>query len=369
MRTNLTQMSLEQLLERKQILQHKLASLNGRQMAFKILANSLYGAMSQIGFRYYDIRIAEAITMTGQASDRHIEMIVNQYMNEVLKPEQPVDYVIGGDTDSIYLDVNLLVKRAFEGKNPSTKEIVTFLDKVCDTKFQEQINKSIDIIYNTGNCYERIMNMKREAIASKAIWTAKKRYAMMVHNSEGVDYTPFKMKIMGMDLIKSSTPLYIREKLKNALLTIFEKDQEALYEFVASVKKEFLSMPVEQIAFPRGCNDLTKYADNVSIFKKGTPIHVRGSLVYNYINKDNKDITLIRDGDKVRFIYLKVPNPAREDVISFPAFSTLPVNMGLHSYVDREKQWDKVFIAPLKGICDAIRWRPERTASLELFFG
>ena len=346
-------------------LSSKIASLNGRQMAFKILANALFGALSNAGFRYFDLRIAEAITLTGQASDRHVEKTLNEYMNNMLKTD--IDYVIAGDTDSIYLNVDPLVKKVYGDSLPGHK-VVEFLDKVGKTKIQEQLNFSIDHIYKIGNCYEKVMDMKREAIASRAIWTAKKRYAMMVHNSEGVDYTPYKMKIMGMDLIKSSTPMAIRKKLKESLVVIFEKDQQALHDFVAEVHDAFMKMPVEDVSFPRGMNDMDKWIDSKILYKSRTPIHVRGAILYNHFNKKNKDLVPIKNGDKVKFVYLKVPNISREDIISFPSYGNLPESMGLHKFIDWDKQWDKVFIAPLKGITDAIGWTPEKKPSLEEFF-
>jgi len=345
----------------------RIAALNGKQMAFKILANALYGALSNAGFRYYDLRIAEAITITGQASDRHVEKTLNEYMNSALKTSK-IDYVIAGDTDSVYLNVDALVRMVI--KDPTdTDKVVSFLDKVGNTKFQEQLDRSIDYIFGVGNCYERIMDMKREAIASRAIWTAKKRYAMMVHNSEGVDYKPYKMKVMGMDIIKSSTPQLIRKKLKEALTVIFEKDQAALHEYVGKLYTDFLQMPVEDISFPRGVTDIIKWTDAKIIYKPSTPIHVRGSLLYNHFNKGNKEISQIRNGDKIKFVYLKVPNPLRENVVSFPSYGVLPEIMGLHKYIDYDKMWESVFIAPLKGICTAIGWTPEKRASLEEFFG
>lgn len=267
------------------------------------------------------------------------------------------------NTDSVYLNVDPLVKAACNSDN-----IVTWLDKVGKTKFQEQINHSIDWVARVGNCYAKTMDMKREAIASKSIWTAKKRYAMMVHNSEGVDFHPYKLKIMGLDLIKSSTPLEIRKKLKEALVVIFEKDQEALYDYVEKFKHKFMSMPIEDISFPRSVTDLDKYKDNVSIYGPKTPIAVRGALMYNHMNKNNKDIIKIKNGDKVKFVYLLMPNPSRENVISYPSYDKFPGWLDLDAYVDKDTQWEKVFIAPLKGICDVIGWHPEKVASLEDFF-
>lgn len=346
-------------------LKNIIASLNGKQMAFKILANALYGALSNVAFRYYDLRIAEAITLTGQASDQHIEKSFNIFMNQLLDTTG-VDYVIAGDTDSIYLNVDTFVKRAYAGRlNATTDNIVAFLDMVAEGRFQDVINDSVKAVYKIGNCYEPVMAMKREAIASSGIWTAKKRYALVVHNSEGVTYSPYDIKIMGLDLIKASTPKAIRDSLKEALTIIFTGTQEDLFEFVEQLKNKFNGLPPEAIAFPRSVNDINKWVDKEAV-KKGCPIHVRGSILYN--KHRPKDMPPIKDGDKIKFIYLKYPNSIRSDIIAFPSNGDLPQSMGLHKYIDYSTQWEKVFINPLKGLTDAIKWRPEKTSSLEDFF-
>ncbi len=363
---NIKSLATEELIAARDKLKNEISSLSGKQMAYKILANSLYGAISNAGFRYFDLRIAEAITLTGQASDQHVELVLNYYMNRILKTDK-IDYVTYGDTDSIYLNVDSLVKSATKS-SATVADVVQFLDKVGSTKIQEQINVSIDRIYEIGSCFNKVMDMKREAIASRAIWTGKKRYAMIVHNSEGVDYHPYKLKVMGMDIVKSSTPKFIRAKLKDALTVIFEKDQQSLYDYVSSVKDEFWKAAPEDISFPRSITDLQKYTDSRTIFTKGTPIHVRGSLLYNTINSKNQDRTTIKDGDKIKFIYLKMPNPIHENVIAFPSSESLPKDMGLHSYIDYELQWEKCFLSPLNGICNAIGWKSEKIATLEDFF-
>jgi DNA polymerase elongation subunit (family B) len=348
---------------------NKIAALNAEQMALKILANSLYGAISQIGFRYYDLRIAEAITLTGQVSDKHIERSLNVFMNKIIGTEK-VDYVIAADTDSCILHVQSLVDKF--AANKTLEQTITFLDKVGSDKFKGVLDKSINTVYSVGNCYEPVMDMKREAIASKAIWTAKKRYAMMVHNSEGVSYSPYKLKIMGMDLIKSSTPKIIRDKLKAALVIIFEKDQQSLIDYVNSIKTEFMKMTPEEVAFPRSVTDIDKWFDDKTLYKSRCPIHVRGSLIYNKLIAKNEDIDSIKNGDKIKFIYLKTPNTLREDVIAFPSYGKsndyLWSTLGINKYIDHEKQWEKTFLAPLKGITEAIKWEYEKKSNLDKFF-
>jgi DNA polymerase elongation subunit (family B) len=343
----------------------KIAALDNLQMALKILANAGYGAITNAGFRYFDIRIGEAITLTGQASDRHVEQRLNFYMNRLLKTEG-TDYVTYGDTDSLYLNVDPLVRKIC--KNPNDVEsVVKTLDKV-GTELQKQvIQKSIEEMYDLCNCFEKIMDMKREAIASKALWTAKKRYAMMVHDSEGVVYKPYKLKIMGMDIIKSSTPQAVRKELKASLPIIFEQGELALRKFVVEVKERFMQLPVEEIAFPRSVSDIDKWYQN-NTYKSGTPIHVRGSILFNKHTSSLGKYAEIRNGDKIKFVYLKVPNPIKENVISFYSSGTLPKELKLDKYIDRELQFQKTFLSPLEGITTAIKWDLVERATLEDFF-
>jgi DNA polymerase elongation subunit (family B) len=342
----------------------KISALDNRQMALKILANAGYGAITNAGFRYFDLRIGEAITLTGQASDRHVEKKINEYMNKMFKTD--TDYVTYGDTDSLYVNMDAIVKKVC--KDPSDIEkVCKTLDLIGSEIQKNVIQKSIDEVYELCNCYEKIMDMKREAIASKALWTAKKRYAMMVHDSEGVIYKPYKMKIMGMDIVKSSTPQTVRKELKNSLPIIFEQGELALRKYVAEVKERFMQLPIEDIAFPRSASDIDKWFEK-DTYKSGTPIHVRGAIMYNKFTKDLDKYDKIRNGDKIKFVYLKVPNPIRENIISFPSSGTLPSELKLDKYIDRELQFEKTFLSPLEGITTAIKWDLVERTTLEGFF-
>jgi DNA polymerase elongation subunit (family B) len=342
----------------------KISALNALQLALKVGANAGYGACTNSGFRYFDLRIGEAITLTGQASDQHAELCINGYFNKVLKTKD-IDYGIAGDTDSLYLNVQPLVDLIAPGK--STDHVVKLLDKIGNEIQKGPIQSSINFIYDKGNCFEKLMDMKREAIASKAIFTAKKRYAMMVHNSEGVDYKPYKMKVVGLDIIKSSTPRAIRRELKDALPVIFEQGEVALREYVVKVKDRFMSLPIEDVSFPRSASDIDKWFDGKS-YKKGTPIHVRGCILYNQYTKSMDKYDSLRNGDKVKFCRLVLPNSIRENVISFPSSGVLPPELGLHKYVDYELMFQKTFLDPLIGITEAIGWQLVERSSLESFF-
>ena len=350
-------------------LKKDISKYNNIQMARKIQLNSAYGAIGNQYFRYYNLANAEAITLSGQVSIRWIENKMNQYLNTILKTEGE-DYVIASDTDSIYLNLGDLVDGVYKGREKTDESVVRFLDKVCQTKFEPFIESSYQELAEYVGAYEQKMIMKRENIANKGIWTAKKRYILNVFNSEGVQYAEPKLKVMGIECVKSSTPGACRDKIKECLKVIMNDGEEAAQDFIKNFRDEFDTLPVEDISFPRGCNGINKWANPSSIYSKGTPIHVRGALLFNHYNKKNKlqhKYPLIQDGEKIKFVYLKTPNKFGENVISY--LQTLPKEFGLDKQVDYDLQFEKSFLEPIKVIMDKIGWKPEKVANLEFLFG
>ena len=371
----------KRMLESKQALEHAttpaetlalqkdISKFNNIQMARKIQLNSAYGAIGNQYFRYYNLANAEAITLSGQVSIRWIEGKVNQYLNKLLKTEDH-DYVIASDTDSIYICLDLLVRSVFDGKDVSKERIVNFLDTACKERIEPYIDKSYKELADYVGAYEQKMFMKRENIANKGIWTAKKRYILNVWDSEGVRYEKPKLKIMGLEAVKSSTPAACRTAIRECMKVIMNESEEQAQKFIADFREEFTSLPIEDISFPRGCNNLNKWSHPVTIYGKGTPIHVRGALLYNFHNKKNKlthKYPLIQDGEKIKFVYLKTPNKISENVISY--LNTFPKEFGLDKQVDYDLQFSKSFLEPIKVIMDTIGWQPEKVASLEFLFG
>ena len=350
-------------------LQKDVSRFNNIQMARKIQLNSAYGAIGNQYFRYYNLANAEAITLSGQVSIRWIENKINEYLNKLLKTEDH-DYVIASDTDSIYLCLDLLVNRVFDAQDVSKSRIVSFLDAACKDRIEPFIDRSYKELAEYVSAYEQKMFMKRENIAEKGIWTAKKRYILNVWDSEGVRYEKPKLKMMGIEAVKSSTPAACRTSIKDCLTVIMNQDEEATQKFIADFREEFSSLPIEDISFPRGCNNLNKWSNPTTIYSKGTPIHVRGALLYNFYNKKNKlthKYPLIQDGEKIKFVYLRTPNKINENVISY--LNTFPKEFGLDKQVDYELQFQKSFLEPIKVILEKIGWQPEKTASLEFLFG
>ena len=330
------------------------------------MLNSAYGALGNQYFRYYQLALAECITLSGQVTIRWIEDKMNQYLNGLLKTSNK-DYVLASDTDSIYLCLDDLVKHVFKDETDK-KKIIDFLDKVCNEKLEPYIDKCYQELASYTNAYAQKMKMKRESIADKGIWTAKKRYILNVYDSEGVRYSEPKLKIMGIEAIKSSTPMSCRESIKKALKIIMTQDNDHLIEYIKQFKSEFFSMSFEDIAFPRGCNGLNKYRDRGGIYKKGTPIHAKGALIYNhFVDKHNlsKKYQMISNGDKIKYCYLRYPNRFNIEVISCPG--TLPPEFDLSSLIDYDMQFLKAYLEPLNGILEKIDWVAEKkhTATIE----
>ena len=349
-------------------LEKEIARCNNIQMAKKISLNSAYGAIGNQYFRYYKLANAEAITLSGQVSIRWIEMKMNQYLNKLLQTEE-VDYVIAGDTDSIYLNLGPLVDKFFAAKSSDKTAIVDILDKICQDKLEPFIEQSYQNLADYVSPYEQKMSMKRENIADRGIWTAKKRYILNVWDSEGVRYEEPKLKIMGIEAVKSSTPGPCRTKIKEALKLTMSGTEDEMIDFISDFRKEFRQLPPEDIAFPRSVSNVTKYKSVNSIYDKGTPIHARGALLFNHhikrLGLENK-YSPIQNGEKIKFCYLKIPNPIHENVISF--INAFPVESELQKFIDHDLQFEKSFLDPLKIILDVINWQVEKQSSLESFF-
>jgi DNA polymerase elongation subunit (family B) len=346
----------------------EIARCNNIQMARKIQLNSAYGAIGNQYFRYFKLANAEAITLSGQVSIRWIEDKINKYLNKILKTND-VDYVIASDTDSIYLNMGPLVETVYKGREKTTESVVSFLDKVAQVELEKYIESCYQELADYVNAYDQKMQMKRENIADRGIWTAKKRYILNVWDSEGVRYEEPKLKMMGIEAVKSSTPAPCRQMIKDGLKLMMSGTEEQVIEFIDNCRTEFKKLPPEQIAFPRTASDVRKYRSHSDIYAKGTPIHIRGALLFNHYIKE-KNLTnkysLIGNGEKVKFIYLKKPNIIRENIISF--IQDFPMELGLDKYIDYELQFEKSFLEPLKSILDAIGWNVEKTVNLELFF-
>lgn len=332
------------------------------------MMNSLYGAVANKYFLYYIPEMAEAITTSGQLSIRYAEKTVNEYMNKILKTECN-NIVIYEDTDSAYLDMSPIVKKSFGTVDIDQKKGERFLDKICNEKLEPVIENGYEELARVMGAYRNAMSMKREKITRKMIFTGKKRYLSSTLNKEGVSYDKPKIDVTGLESVRSSTPEICRNKLKEGFSIVLNENEETVQEFIANFKQDFYNLRPDQVAKASGTNEINKFVDRKTLYKKGCPIHVRGVILYNKLIDDKglqNRYQKIVAGDKIKFIYLKVPNPIQENVISFTDY--LPREFGLNGYIDYDTQFNKVFLEPLKMILDAIGWSVEKTSTLEDFF-
>ena len=348
-----------------------ISKFNNIQMAKKISLNSAYGAIGNVWFRYYNILVAEAITTSGQLAIRFIEHSLNEYLNKILNTRGE-DYIIASDTDSVYITFDKLVSKVFVSDTDNNK-IVEFLDTVAKEKIEPFIDKSYQELADYVNAYEQKMQMKREVIADKGIWVAKKRYILNAHDVEGVRYKEPKLKIMGVEAVKSSTPAACREKIKEALTIIMNEDDKVLNTFIQDFRTEFMNLKPELIAYPRSVNGLTKWTESHNLFKKGAPIHCKGAILYNHLLKEKKlqgKYPYIQEGDKIKFLHMKIPNTYQSTSISF--MTKLPKELNLHNIIDYDMQFEKSFVEPLKFITNIIQWNIDGSygtqGTLEGFF-
>ena len=344
---------------------------NNIQMAKKISLNSAYGAIGNSWFRYFNIMVAAAITTSGQLSIRWIEKSLNIYLNKLLGTKDE-DFVIASDTDSVYITFDKLVNRVFKD-GTETSKIIDFLDTIAKEKLEPFIDKSYQALAKTVNAYDQKMTMGREVVADKGVWIAKKRYILNVHDMEGVRYSEPRLKIMGIEAVKSSTPAPCREKLKEALKIIMSGDEKELNTFIQDFREEFIELPPEDNAYPRSCNGVKKYRGTDRLFKNRAPIHVKGAILYNYLIEKNKltnKYPNILEGDKIKFLHMKEPNIYQSSSFSFITF--MPKELDLHRFIDYDKQFEKSFVEPLKFITDKMNWLIDSSygvqGSLEDFF-
>jgi DNA polymerase elongation subunit (family B) len=363
-----TKLSNQELIKLRNSAEKEISRCNNIQMARKIQLNSAYGAIGNQYFRYYKLANAEAITLSGQVAIRWIENKMNTYLNKLLKTDE-VDYVIASDTDSIYLNMGSLVETVYKGREKTTESIVSFLDKVAKVELEKYIESCYQELAEYVNAYDQKMQMKRENIAERGIWTAKKRYILNVWDSEGVRYEEPKLKMMGIEAVKSSTPAPCRQMIKDGLKLMMNGNEEDVINFIDKCREDFKKLSPEQISFPRTASDVRKYHSYSTIYAHKTPIHIRGALLFNHYIKEKKLInkySLIGNGEKIKFIYLKKPNIIQENVISF--IQDFPKELGLDKYIDYDLQFEKSFVEPLKSILDAIGWKTEHSVNLESFF-
>lgn len=369
-KTTMLNLKKENELKSSPLLVRQIAAYDNKQMAFKILLNSLYGGLGNKGFRFYNASIAESITMLGQYALKTIEKDLDATLTKIFKLDKNHSFLVYVDTDSVYINMEPVVDKFLANK--ATPEIVKAIERVAVDIIQKEINKMMDTVCKKLNAFDNKLFFKLEAVGEKSVFVSKKRYIVRVNSSEGVTYAKPKYKVMGLDMVRSSTPAFIREKLKGALELIFDTDEATVQKYISSCKAEFDALHVNQVAFPRTANNLEKYSNSSTIFSQGCPAHVRGALLYNHELKRLRldgQYPLIAEGSKLKFMYLKIPNTIKSNIFAIPGDIDLPTEFNLHQYVDYDTQFDKTLVSAMQTILTAIGWSAIEQSSLDSFFG
>lgn len=329
-----------------------------------------YGAAGNEGFRFYDPRMAEGITITGQYFIRAVADAIDDYLSKITKSHLKSTFYI--DTDSCYVTMESIVEKFIIpklGENPDIQKIIDAMDKIANEKITPVINTACDGLSDYTNSLKQLMNFKRESLADKGVWCAKKKYALNVYDNEGIRYAEPKIKIMGLEIVRSSTPAPVRKMLKDAVKIVLTGTEKELQSKIDGWRSEFDAMSPDAIAFPRGVQRLDHYVDNNNIYQKGCPIHVRAALLFNHHIKAcnlGDSYPLINDGDKIKFVYMKMPNSIHENIFGF--IDRFPHEVGITKYVDYNLMWEKAFLAPLDSIINTIKWNHKEMPSLAGLF-
>jgi DNA polymerase elongation subunit (family B) len=361
---NLAELTDTELLKLYKETKDNISRNDAMQYALKIAINSAYGMLSNPYCRWYSVDMAEAITLSGQLAVKWVCKDINGFLNKVLGTTN-VSYQVAGDTDSGYFTLKGIVdKLGISDK----KEIVKAIETLYNKHLAKVIKDSFENLHVYMNSYQNKIRMARENIADRGIWTGKKHYVLNVLNKEGINYPEPKLKFVGLETNRSSTPMVCKDYMKKTIKLIMTMTENDVHNYISECKKDFLKRSFSEIATPGTANHLRKYTSASNIYTKGSPMHVRGSLVYNqYLRKLGLDkLPHIKSGDKIRFCYLQLPNPVFENVISVP--DDLPDDLHLNQYIDYNAQFEKTFLSPIEKILQAIGWESNKTPTLEDVF-
>lgn len=366
------QLSNEELLKQYEFHNNKALECNIIQMALKILLNSGYGAFANQYFQFFDLRLAESITRSGQCAVRWMEKWLNKFLNAYFHTDNE-DYVITIDTDSLYLNLEYLINKVKE-KQPllTDEECIDILDKFAHTVIEKQIEKGYDAFYDYTNSFENWMVMKRECLCSSGVFVAKKRYVLNVFDNEGVRYEKPKLKIKGLDVVRSSTPKAIKDDIKEIYKIILDKTENDVQNYILDVKEKYKKLSIDDISVISSVNNMEKYDPdyNKGQIPSGCPMHVRAAIAYNKMIKElnlTSKYQLIKSGDKIKYILLRTPNPSFSPVIAY--LNYFPEEFELNNYIDYEKMFEKSFIGPVENITIPINWEWKKRNKISDLFG
>lgn len=325
-----------------------------RQHVQKILLNSIYGVLGLPIFRFYDIDNAEAVTLTGQDVIKTTSKMLNIEFNKKTGIEK--DHCIYIDTDSVYFSSQDLIK----DKDP--KQFTITLAR----ELEEKTNNFYDVMANRMFfCNNHRFHIKGESISETALWIAKKRYAMLkIYDLEKNIDIDRKLKVTGLDVVRSSFPAAFQKIMSNILISILKQEnKDVIDNMILSFRGEMDSLPFKDVAKNTSVQKIKEYDNKkekgFKNFEKGCPAHVKASISYNRwlrINKLDNIYEPIRNGDKIKWAYLK-NNPLGVPTMALKGFND---PQDLIDFVSKYVNYDALFESELKkkvqAFYDALSW-------------
>lgn len=367
-------MTDQELLDHFHHVQLQLGELYNKQKALKILLNSYYGATGFPGFRWYDLRMSTSVTLGGQVGIKIAANAVDDFLHTIC-PNEP-SACIGGDTDSFYVNFGPYAEKL---GLTTVDQISDYIKDVLEPVIEEACKKYFDYM----NHFEFCLNFKREVIAETGFFLdKKKRYAMLVKDSEGVRFNEPELKVVGLELLRSSTPAAVKPWLEEAILVILANNRMKLVRWLKDKRAIYETLPVEDISQNSSVSNITKYlvpaydAANrfigyqvkkpkaVSIgedgfekeHKLGIPINSMAAINFNdYIKRNgwDKKYEAIREGSKIKLLRLK-PNPYNYEVIGYEGYWNK--DFDLTPYIDRDIMFEKTFKQFIRNITNTFGW-------------
>ena len=357
---------------------------DGRQLTLKIINNSLYGALGNAGFRFYDLDNAESITLTGQSILKsHVEPTINRWFKENLNIES--DNVIYIDTDSSFVSalpiIQLMEKQLGRPLTYEEKSSTTFKTAISVENF---INNSFtDYTLKHHNVTEHVLNIKQEYVGEAGFWIAKKRYAQKIVMEKGVSIEAmtggkkkWKLDVKGMDVVRSNFPKAFREFMSNILISILDGDAKTvLDDKIIQFREDLGTKPILDIMFPTGIKEISKYGfDPANPFMrfKGTTAHAKAALNYNALlmHYGIESKPPISDGTKIKWTYLK-SNPLNLESLALLGFEDPePIVDIVEQYIDRDAIFESALENKLQDFYSSLQYGliPKAENNLQDFF-
>ena len=346
-----------------------------RQYIQKIILNSLYGVLGLSVFRFYDLDNAEATTLTGQALIKFSKKITNHFYNKELGDND--DYVIYIDTDSIFASAIPLIKKRFPKDKLSEAMMTQRILEVCG-EVQDYLNQSYNYFAKKFlNLDEHVFDIKQEVIAKSGLFITKKRYGLRIINDAGRKVN--KIHVKGLDTVRSNFAVAMKDLLSKVLEDILANvPKEKIDERISIFKRNMNSLHFDVMANPIGVKGIGKYEVKVedsafSVYKKGTPVHVKSAINYNSLLDywyEGRKYEKITNGSKIKWVYLK-NNEFGFDTIGYKGYEDPPQILDLiKTHIDHERMFQQAMSKKIGMFYKAMKWEKvvDNRKSIERFF-